>query len=174
VKTLQPQQESPPPHVLKEQSLPVKTWDLYILQEEWLKNRSDIEGYNTNTFDSAVRRVSMTCINIYEDKTDKKVGEMAYSHKNIEGENSLFNYYIENNMYNIFDELIVPNNSTGYITKRNGENNANPYKNLDYYFPVKQITQDIFGRKVVIIKRPDNKDEFGKLNWRLELYKEEY
>ena len=29
-------------------SVPKETYDVYILQEEWLKNRSDLEGFNTD------------------------------------------------------------------------------------------------------------------------------
>ena len=99
---------------------------------------------------------------------------MAFNSNNIEGQNNIFNYCIETNMYNIYDELIVPNNTTGYITKKTDRTDTNPYKNLDYYFPIRSFTQDIFGRKVVITKRPDNPDRFGKLNWRVELYNETF
>ena len=171
VKTLQAQSELP---VLPNPGTPIKTWYVYLLQQEGLKNRSDIEGFNTNTSDNSFRTVTMSTFNIYEDSTDKKIGDMAYSHKKIECQNRIYSYCIENNMYNIYDELIIPNHSTGHIFKQTDRTDINPYKNVNYYFPFRNVTQDIFGRKVVITKLPDNPDIFGKLNWKVELYNEEF
>ena len=147
--------------------IPIQTWDVYFLFSDFLKTRSDIEGFNSNTFSNYENRITMVTQHLYHAVTNNKIGVLS-SQQTLIQTDDIYTSLLTNSLINIFDSLIVPNHTTGYILKKNGQHNENPYKNLDYIFPPRSITQDMIGRKVVVLKMSDT--EFGKINWKIELY----
>ena len=148
---------------------PIQSWNIYILLSDFLKTRSDIEGFNSNTFSNYENRLTMNTYNIYSKENDTKIGVMS-SHQTLIQVDTIYTNLLTNNVINLFEQLYIPNHNSGYMTKVNGQNNSNPYQNVDTIFPVRSITQDMYGHKVIILKLEDDPNNFGQLNWKIELY----
>lgn len=153
---------------------PVATYNVYFLQPEWLQNRADVELFNSDTFSTALRRLTMTSAFLYNEKTNEKIGEYTSNYSQISSLVNPFVNVIHNDQVNLFDKLILPNVSTGLIYI-----NGDSYQNLKFNFPPRTITQDINGRKVVI--RRISSDQSGdapqsiqgKIKFQILVYKED-
>lgn len=151
-------------------SLPKETYDVYFLQAEWLKNRADIELFNTDTFSKAFRRNTLTTAFLYDEKTDKKIGEYTSSLSQVSSLISPFVNTLSNDAVNIFDKLILPNVSSGFIYK-----DGDSFDKIHAFYPPRVISQDIFGRKVVVlINTLEERDVVGKIKFRFEVYEEDF
>jgi len=152
---------------------PVQTFLVYFLISEYLASRGDIEGYNSDPFSKAIRRVTMGSSKLYELHANTEIGEQTLQQFQIQSIVPNVRNYITQNQINIFNQLIIPNISSGFIEADNGGHDPNPYKNLNYYFPEKIISQDWFGRKVVMNHLPDDPEIFGKISYKIEVYGED-
>lgn len=151
-------------------SVPTATFDVYFLRSEWSKNRSDLEGFNSDTFSNATRRVTMSTAFMYEQSTNKKIGEITFSWSLISNLVSPFITVISNDSCNIYDKLILPNISTGFIIK----SSKSYLDNLDF-IPPRIITQDIYGHKVVILSESKKEElKLGEFKYKIEVYKEDF
>ena len=151
---------------------PIQSWDLYFLATDFFKTRSDIEGFNSNTFSNYENRFTMATYQLYSLKDDSKVGVMSASQTHIQSDD-IYTNILTNTFINVFDQVVIPNHSSAYITKKNGQQNPNPYANLDNITFPRSITQDMIGRKVVILNLPNNPNDPAKVNFRIELYDED-
>ena len=142
-------------------------YEIYFFKSEWQLNRSDIEGFNSNTTNNSTRRVTMTTAKMYCLISNEVIGEMVFSRNAVESQNPLVLYNIDQNLYNIFEKLIIPNHSMGYISTQNQD----PSK-VKFFFSPKSWTQDILGKRVLIAKLPD--DEVDKIKWRVEVFDEDF
>jgi len=137
---------------------PVQVFLVYSKRSELISRVAGLSGFLSA---SSARDIILTSSNLYDLNNDKHVGELTVTTTSI---GSIVPGVV-NNLYqtqiNIFDQLIIPNSSSGAITI-NGTVNR----------PVKHITQDWFGRKVVIEDKDDNIDETQVL--KISVYAEEY
>lgn len=150
--------------------IPVETFFVYFLSSEYLASRGDLEGYNSDPFLKQVRRVTMGNSKLYDLNTNTEIGEHTLALLQIQSIVPGVKNIITQGQVNIFDQLIIPNVSSGYIQADNGGHDPNPYKNSDFFFPEKITSQDWFGRKVVIHHLPDDPEKFGKRSYKIEVY----
>jgi hypothetical protein len=147
-------------------STPKETYDVYFLQSEWLENRASLEGSNSDPFSKAFRRHQMTNAFLYDYKTNEKIGEYSSNLVQISSLVPPFVNVINNDAINIFDKLIIPNVSTGWIYK-----DADSYAKIINFLPPRVITQNMYGQKVVILE----KDLLnGKIKLIIEVYEEDF
>ena len=152
---------------------PIETHFVYFLTPEYLASRGDLEGYNSDPFSTEVRRVTMGRSKLYDLHTNAEIGEHTLAQFQIQSIVPGVKNYITHSQVNIFDQLIIPNISSGFIEQANGGDDPNPYKNLDFSFPEKITCQDWFGRKVVINHLPADPETFGKVSYKIEVYAED-
>lgn len=107
---------------------------------------------------------------VFDQNTNEKIGEIFSCWSLISSNILPYKNFINNDSINIFDKLILPNISTGFIEKSAGSYLANLY-----FFPPRIITQDIFGHKVVILSKVKDDDRLiGKYSIKIEVYKEDF
>ncbi len=147
------------------------TYLVYFYVGEYLQSRGDLEGYNSNPFSNKIRRITMGNCNIYNFHTNKVIGEYTMQQTQIESNVKGVRNFLTQGQVNIFDELIIPNITSGFLEADNGEHNPNPYENIDYFFPLKAISYDWLGRKVVINILPKDPNVFGKQIYKIDVYK---
>lgn len=122
---------------------PVQVFLLYSRRSELMTGIAGLTAFPSR---QNVRNIVLNSSKLYDLQSDAVVGELSISISQIGSTVSgVINSLIQA-QYNIFDQLIIPNTATGSITI-NGTINT----------PVKHVSQDWFGRKV-IIQHLDNTD----------------
>ena len=150
-------------------SVPKETYVVYYLRSEWLKNRADTELFNSDTFSNAFRRLTMTSAFLYDEKTNKKIGEFSSSFSQVSSLITPFVTVFNNSAINIFDKLIVPQVCSGHIYENGGS-----FNELKIFYPPRTITQNIYGQKVVILRNPlDEGVPLDKVIIKIEVYQED-
>lgn len=159
--------------------VPKEIYDVYFLQSEWLANRADLEAFNRDVFSKAFRRHTMSNTFLYDVKTNEKIGEYTTNYSQISSSITPWVNVVSNNAINLFDKLIIPNISTGFIYKI-----ADSYDNTLSFYPPRTITQDMYGHKVVILRDPiripegpneaSDKNDVDIFKLRIEVYEEDF
>lgn len=116
----------------------VEIFYIYTLYSELNKSFGYLEGYNSNPLEKNNRTITMGSSKIYDLQTDEFIGEVSLINTAIGSIVGGVTNNLIQSQYNIFDKLIVPNSTSGFL-----------FANNTIFSPVKHITQDWFGRKVV-------------------------
>ena len=138
-------------------SSPVQVFLVYFKISELVRG---LAGLNAFPSVQNVRDIIFNSFNLYDLESNNVVGEFTYSNLEIGSIVPGVINILSQAQFNIFDQLIIPNATSGAI-RINGTINR----------PVKHITQDWFGRKVVI-QHIDSEDP-DKEVFQISVYAEE-
>ena len=116
-----------------------QTFYIYTLYTELNNSFGHLEGYNSNPLEKNNRTITMGSSKIYDLQTDEIIGEISLSNTAIGSIVPGVTNNLIQSQYNIFDKLIIPNSTSGFL-----------FANNTIFSPAKHITQDWFGRKVVL------------------------
>lgn len=128
-------------------------YDVYYLLSDVNESRGNIGSYNSSVKNNKFRTEIMTTAPLYyfiDGVMEKNIiGEIAISESQIESPYSPYVNVVFNNQINIYDKVIIPNFSSGFLYKSTGDEKTNIF-----YLPPSSITQDLNAQKVVIENNP--------------------